>query len=131
MAVTPTQTFLSLLRGSAAFLTVAACENGPPFGYCTAASGSPAVIVTPLDSGTRANVAVGTRGVAVSGTYVDSLRRVDSVLWGGAQLGTYQVTVERVGYQQWVRRGVQVTQATECGMPAVSVRLTALLQPTP
>jgi hypothetical protein len=128
MAVTPTQTFLTLVRGSAVLLIVAACENRR-FGYCSAPY-SPAVIVTPLDSGTRTNVAVGARGVALSGTYVDSLRRVDSVLWGGAQLGTYQVTVERLGYHQWVRNGVQVTQATECGMP-VSVRLTALLQPTP
>ena len=127
--VTPTQTFLNLVRGSAALLIVAACENRPPFGYCSAAY-SPAVIVTPLDSSTRTNVAVGARGIALSGSYVDSLRRVDSILWGGAQLGTYQVTVERPGYNQWVRSGVHVTHATACGMP-VSVRLTALLQPTP
>lgn len=128
MAVTPTQTFLTLVRGSAAVLIVAACEN-TPVGYCTAAL-SPAVIVTALDSGTRANVAVGARGVAVSGTYVDSLRLMDSVLWGGFRLGTYQVTVEHPGYHQWVRSGIHVTHATECGMP-VSVRVIALLQPTP
>ena len=97
--------------------------------YCAAAY-SPAVIVTPLDSGTRANVAVGARGVALSGSYVDSLRRVDSVLVGGSQLGTYQVTVERLGYHQWVRSGIRATKEWECGMP-VSVRVTALLQPTP
>jgi hypothetical protein len=98
--------------------------------YC-AAPYSPAVIVTPLDSGTRTNVAVGTRGAVSSGTYVDSLRVVyDSILWGGAQLGTYQVTVEHAGYRQWVRSGVQVTERTDCGMP-VSVRVTALLQPSP
>ena len=127
MAVTPAQTFLSLALGSAAFLIVAACENR--FGYC-AAPYSPAVIITPLDSGTRANAAVGARGVALSGSYVDSLRRVDSVLVGGSQLGTYQVTVERLGYHQWVRSGIRATKEWECGMP-VSVRVTALLQPTP
>ncbi len=98
--------------------------------HCAAAY-SPAVIVTPLDSGTHANVAVGTRGVVSSGTYVDSLRVVyDSILWGGPQLGTYQVTVEHAGYHQWVRSGIRVTEQTDCGMP-VSVRVTALLQPSP
>ncbi len=72
MAVTPAQTFLSLICGSAAFLIVAACENRQ-FGYCSAPY-VPAVIITPRDSGTRANVAVGARGVALSGSYVDSLR---------------------------------------------------------
>jgi hypothetical protein len=98
--------------------------------YCAAAL-SPAVIVTPLDSGTRANVAVGTGGVVSSGTYVDSLRVVfDSVLWGGFHLGTYQVTVDHQGYRQWVRSGIRVTERTDCGMP-VSVHVTALLQPSP
>jgi hypothetical protein len=98
--------------------------------YCSAPY-SPAVIVTPLDSSTRANVAVGTRGAVSSGTYFDSLRVVyDSIPWGGSQLGTYQVTVEHPGYHQWVRGGVRVTERTDCGMP-VSVRMTALLQPSP
>src|SRR6267378_3657319 len=127
-----THPFLSLLRYSVALLILAACQNTQntqPTGYC-AGSLSPAVIVTPLDSGTRTNVAVGARGVARSGTYSDSLRRVDSVLWGGARLGTYEVTVERLGYQTWTRSGVQVTQATVCGAP-VSVQVTALLQLSP
>jgi hypothetical protein len=100
--------------------------------YCTAAL-SPAVVVTPLDSGTRANVTVGARGTVSSGTYVDSLRVVfDSVLWGGlgGPLGTYEVTVEHQGYRQWIRSGVRVTERTDCGMP-VSAHVTALLQPTP
>lgn len=99
--------------------------------YC-AAPYSPAVIVTPLDSGTRANVAVGTRGAVRSGTYVDSLRIVNgsSTLWGGGPIGTYEVTVEHQGYRQWVRSGVRVTEQTDCGMP-VSVPVTALLQPSP
>ena len=49
---------------------------------------------------------------------------------GGSKLGTYQVTAQRPGYREWIRTGVQVTQATECGMP-VSVHITALLQPGP
>ena len=127
--MTPTRTFFTLVCSIAACLSVAACDYGAKM-YCSAPY-SPAVVVTPLDSGTRANLAVGTHGVVSSGTYVDSLRVVfDSVLWGGAQLGTYQVTVERQGYRQWVRSGVRVTERTDCGMP-VSVRVTALLQPSP
>ena len=109
---------------------VAACDSVGVNTYCSAPY-SPAVVVTPLDSSTRANVAVGTGGTVSSGTYVDSLRVVfDSILWGGARLGTYEVTVDHPGYRQWVRSGVQVTEHTECGMP-VSVRVTALLQPSP
>jgi len=125
----PTRSLLGLVCSAAACLIVAACDYGAKM-YCTAAL-SPAVIVTPLDSGTRANVAVGTHGAVSSGTYVDSLRVVfDSVLWGGFQLGTYQVTVDHQGYRQWVGSGVRVTERTDCGMP-VSVRVTALLQPSP
>jgi hypothetical protein len=130
-----THPFLYLLRYSVALLILAACENAQntqPVGYC-AATLTPAVIVTPEDSSTRANLVMGARGVARSGTYSDSLRRVDlvdSVLWGGARLGTYEVTVERQGYQPWTRSGVQVTQRTVCGA-LVSVQVTALLQLSP
>jgi hypothetical protein len=124
--VTPTRTFAFAL--SAAALIAAACQNTPT-GYCTAPF-HPAVIVTPLDSGTGANVVVGTRGVALTGTEVDSLRPVDSVLWGGVRRGIYDVTVEHAGYRQWVRRGIQVKDGGACGV-LVSVHMTALLQPSP
>ena len=129
-----THPFLYLLRYSVALLILAACQNTQntqPTGYC-AATLSPAVIVTPEDSSTRANLVMGARGLVRSGTYSDSLRRVDvvdSVLWGGARLGTYEVTVEHPGYQPWTRSGVQVKQTTACGTP-VSVQVTALLQLT-
>src|SRR5436190_13836858 len=97
--MTDTQTSLNLVRSSVAFLLMAACQNTQPIGYCAAAY-SPAVIITAEDSGTHANLAVGASGLARSGAYVDSLRRVDSVLWGGARIGNYQLTVERLGYHQ-------------------------------
>ena len=128
----PTRTFISLVCSAAASVIVAACDFGGAKMYCAAAL-SPAVVVTPLDSGTRANITVGTRGTVSSGTYVDSLSVVfDSVLWGGlgAQFRTYEVTVEHQGYRQWVRSGVRVTEWTECHEP-VSVHVTALLQPSP
>src|SRR6266566_1001698 len=99
ISVSPIRTFLGLVCSATACLMAAACDPRAKM-HCAAAY-SPAVIVTPLDSGTHANVAVGTRGVVSSGTYVDSLRVVyDSILWGGPQLGTYQVTVEHAGYHQ-------------------------------
>ena len=94
-----THPLLHLFRNSVALLILAACQNAQstqPTGYCTAAY-SPAVVVTAEDSTTRANLAMGSRGVVRNGTYSDSLRRVDSVLWGGARLGTYDVAIERQG----------------------------------
>jgi hypothetical protein len=62
---------------------------------------------------------------------VDSLRQTwDSVLEGGTQLGTYDVTVDHPGYHEWIRTNVQVTRKGPCGN-VIPVRLTALLQPTP
>ena len=116
------------LASVVALLLPAACDNGANM-YCLAPY-SPAVIVTPEDSSTRANLAAAASGIARSASAIDSLRRVDSVLWGGSQLGTYELTVVHSGYQQWTRSGIRVTQATDCGMP-VSVHVTALLHPIP
>ena len=116
---------------TAVVLIVAACQNGPttpPVGYCTAPR-SIAVLLAALDSTTRASVADSAHGVVQSGTYVDSLRLSFDVLEGGTKLGTYQVTVERPGYHQWIRTNVQVTQQGPCGN-VIPVELTALLQPS-
>lgn len=120
------------LRTAAVGLIVAACQNDSmsPGGYCTAPR-SIAILLTAVDSVTRASVADGARGVVQSGAYVDSLRVVsDSLLEGGDQLGTYVVHVERPGYHEWIRTNLQVTQQGPCGN-VVPVSLTALLQPTP
>lgn len=112
-----------------ATLILTGCRNsptGPPIGYCTAPR-SIAVIVTALDSVSRASVADSARGVVQSGTYVDSLQLDFGVLEGGTKLGTYQVTVQRPGYAQWVRTNVRVTRQGPCGN-VIPVQLTALLQ---
>ena len=118
---------LALLSAS---LMLTGCGNsptaGPPVGYCTAPR-SLAVIVTARDSVSLASIADSARGVVQSGTYVDSLHLLLDVLVGGAQLGTYQVTVQRPGYQQWVRMNVLVTHQGPCGN-VIPVQLTALLQ---
>lgn len=113
-------------------LIVAACQDGStsPVAYCTAPR-SIAVLVTPVDSVTHTSVADGAHGVVQSGAYVDPLRlSSDSVLEGGAQLGTYEITLERPGYQDWIRANIQVTRKGPCGN-VIPVRLTALLQPSP
>jgi hypothetical protein len=115
---------------SALVLIVGACQNGPttpPVAYCTAPR-SIAVLLTPLDSLTRVSVADSAHGIVQSGTYVDSLYLSFGVLEGGAKLGTYQVTVERPGYRQWIRSNVQVSRQGPCGN-VIPVQLTALLQP--
>jgi hypothetical protein len=116
---------------TALVLLVAACQDGPtapPVGYCTAPR-SIAVILTALDSATHASVADSAHGLVQSGTYVDSLRLSSGVLEGGTKLGTYEVTVERPGYHQWIRTNVQVTRQGPCGN-VIPVLLTALLQPS-
>jgi len=119
---------LRFIPVTAVMLFGAACQNSPmpPVGYCTAPR-SIAVLVTALDSTTRASVADGAHGVVQSGTYVDSLRLSFGVLEGGTKLGTYEVTVERPGYRQWIRTNVQVTGQGPCGN-VIPVDLTALLQ---
>jgi hypothetical protein len=114
-----------------ALALIAACQNGStsPIAYCTAPR-SIAVLVIPLDSVTQASVATGAHGVVQSGAYVDSLHlSFDGVLEGGDQLGTYEITLERPGYHDWIRTSVQVTRKGPCGN-VIPVRLTALLQPS-
>ena len=73
----------------------------------------------------------GARGAVQSGTYVDSLHPTwDGQLEGGDKLGTYAITLERPGYQDWIRANIEVTQQGPCGN-VIPVKLTALLQPTP
>ena len=119
-------------------LALAGCRNSvtsPLIGRC-AAQRSLAVIVIALDSVSRASVTDSAHGVVQSGTYVDSLQlyvnvlvggELGSELAGGDKLGTYQVTVDRPGYREWVRGNVQVTQRGPCGN-VMPVQLTALLQ---
>ncbi len=111
-------------------LALAACEKGvAPIAYC-AAPRSIAIEVSALDSISQLSVADSARGVVQSGSYLDSLRLVFGVLLGGTKLGTYDVTVDRPGYREWIRADVQVTRQGPCGN-VIPVQLTALLQPAP
>ena len=120
--VTPSR-LPSLLCG---LLIFTGCQNSP-IAYCSAPQ-TFAVVLSALDSVSLTSVADSARGVVQSGAYVDSLQLEFGVLVGGHKLGTYQVTVQRPGYRQWVRTTVQVTHEGACPGTAVPVQLTALLQ---
>jgi len=118
--------------GSLALLSLGACEKGvssPPITYC-AAQPSIAIEVNALDSISQLSVADSARGVVQSGSYLDSLHLSGRVLLGGTKLGTYQVTVDRPGYREWVHANVHVTRESPCGN-VIPVQLIALLQPVP
>ena len=103
-----------------------------PVAYCSATRPI-AVIVSVRDSVTLVAKADSATGTVQSGAYVDTLRLYapgTTDLFGGGQLGTYAVTVQRPGYHPWTRSGVQVSETGPCGNP-VSVTVQALLQPLP
>ena len=112
-------------------LALAACVKGvaAPVAYCTAPQ-SIAIEVSALDSISQVSVADSARGVVQSGSYLDSMRLAYGVLLGGNKLGTYQVTIDRPGYREWIRADVRVTQQGPCGN-VIPVQLTARLQPAP
>src|SRR5574340_764454 len=97
-------------------LAVAACGaggTGPvPIGFCTAPR-SIAVVLLVRDSLSGTGVADSAKGTVVATNYQDSLHHFgssDSLLWGGEQLGTYTVTVQRPAYATWTKADVLVSQ---------------------
>ena len=121
----------------AAAAGAAACESYPtdaqsPVAFCSA-SRPTAIIADVRDSVTLAAKADIATGTVQSGAYVDTLRLYTpgrSNMYGGMQLGTYTIVVQRTGYHTWTRSGVAVTQTGTCGGP-IPVTVQALLQPLP
>jgi hypothetical protein len=91
-----------------------------------------AVIVAVNDSVSGASVVDSARGVAKLGTEVDSLwlSAPPPRLLGGTKLGTYQVSIDRPGYREWIKSNVVVSHQGECGN-TIPVQLTALMQRAP
>lgn len=88
-----------------------------------------AIIISVRDSVTGAAAADGAVGTVETAGIVDSLQHADSLsLFGGSRLGTYEVSIQKDGYQPWSASNVEVTGIGACGL-VVSVRLTAKLQP--
>ena len=119
---------LSFPAATAVSLGLAACGTDP--GACTANIQS-AVTVRALAAGTGENVTDGARGTVSEGTYADSLRPAELdaaqrvLLLSGAdeRPGTYDLFVERDGYQA-VSLGGLVATAGECHVNTVSVNVT-------
>lgn len=71
-----------------------------------------------------------TEGVVViiqEGPYADTARSPDLAA-GFERPGTYDVRVQKTGYQEWTQRGVQVTRSGGCDRLR-SAKVTAQLQP--
>jgi hypothetical protein len=109
------------------------CNTGP--GACTA-SFEPGITVRALDANTSENVTDGAEGTVVEGAYVDSLRpaghdasaRVLLLSAAHERPGTYDVFVERPGYQAVSLSAVDVTQ-DECHVRTVALDVTMVPLP--
>jgi hypothetical protein len=87
------------------------------------------VTVAVRDSTTGQAAADGAIGTLVGAGVNDTLFHADSLtIFGGDQLGTYTVTIERPGYHTWSASDVHVTEVGECGN-VLPVQLSAKLQP--
>ena len=108
---------------------VAACRDSTtaPTGECSAQFAY-AIVVSVLDSASHRLLADSAHGTVQTGAYADSLHLKSTVLVGGTQLGTYDVTIDHPRYHQWTRTNVQVSELGRCGT-IISVQLTALLRP--
>ena len=108
-------------------LLLGACTDP---GACTL-NIEPGITVRALEAGTGKNVTDGAQGTVVEGTFADSLRpaQVDEagrVLLLSAvdeRAGTYDVFVERSGYQAVSQSGVRVTE-DDCHVNTVALDLT-------
>jgi hypothetical protein len=90
---------------------------------------SMAVEVAVRDSITGQAAADSAIGTLVGAGVDDTLRHFDALtLFGGDQLGTYTVTIDRPGYLTWSATDVHVTKVSECGN-VIPVQLSAKLQP--
>jgi hypothetical protein len=113
---------------TAVSLVLAACGTEP--GAC-AGSIVPGITVLAVAAGSGDNVTHGVRGTVSEGTYVDSLRpagfdmeqRVLLLRAADERPGTYDVFVERDGYQAVSLSPVEVTVG-ECHVNTVPVSVT-------
>lgn len=111
------------------WLALAACGSEPD--GC-ALNIVPAVTVRALEAGTGENVTDGARGTVSEGTYADSLRPAEFDITGQRVLmlsaaqerpGTYDLFVEREGYQAVSLSGLEATPG-ECHVNTVAVNVT-------
>ena len=103
-----------------------------PTGFCTAPA-SIALEISVTDSVSGRALADSTVGAVQSGGQIDLLHlrsSIPALLFGGARLGTYDISLSRPGYTAWTRFSVSVSRTGPCGN-VVPVQLTARLQLRP
>lgn len=93
-------------------LGLAGCSDSATSVVCPGQA-APALLVRVVDATTRESVAAEARGGWSTGAVSDSMRHVvdpngESVLAVFGPPGTYQLHVQRPGYPEWVRSGVDV-----------------------
>jgi len=109
---------------------VSSCSSASPIAAIAACTAAPsmAIVVSVRDSTTGAPAATDAFGTITSAGVVDTLQHSDSLkMFGGIELGTYDVDIERPGYLPWTASGVHVTEVGMCGN-VVPVQLSARLQ---
>jgi len=122
--------------GAAAVLALAAACSSSVSDPCGNPAGPQylvAIQVTVTDSISGLTKADSASGTMTSATASDSLWHIflpTTMLTGIGDSGTYVVTVDRPGYQQWTKDSVVVTKTGSCGV-LVPAKLSARLQPAP
>ncbi|HEX6749450.1 MAG TPA: hypothetical protein VF092_19295 [Longimicrobium sp.] len=107
---------------AAALLPLAACTS-PLLDTVCPDWIPPAVQVTVQDSLSGAVITPGATVVIRDGAYADSLTvppPVETIGLGSGRVGTYEVTVRKSGYRNWVKAGVQAKDGT-CGVQTVNL----------
>ena len=119
---------LGLVGAFAAAMFAAACFDPSGPGACTleAVAG---ITVDLRGEGGLALAAEDASGRAVDGARVQDLQPFfDQLVGAWEAAGTYTVTVEKPGFETWVRQDVRVEEG---GCHVVPVRLEAVLSPRP
>ncbi|MFI5310359.1 MAG: hypothetical protein ACHQQ3_03935 [Gemmatimonadales bacterium] len=128
----------SSILATVASLLASACGGGAaasgpittPNGFCTATA-PVAIEVIVRDSVSGRALADSASGTLRAGTVTDTLVRRDSLtLFGGRQVGIYDISIQRPGYRGWTRLGVASTQTGVCG-GVTPVTVSARLQSSP
>jgi hypothetical protein len=108
------------------------CDITDP-GVCTT-DVQPAIIVQVRDAATQAPIASGATGAVRDGSFTASLRPLDvgenALELAGAEErpGTYTVTVDKPGYQQWEQERVRVRDA-RCHVRTVTLQANLVQAP--
>jgi hypothetical protein len=108
------------------------CDIMDP-GVCTT-DVQPAIVVQVRDAATQAPAAAGATGVLNDGSFTDAMQPADLSentleLFGALERpGTYTVTVDKPGYQQWKQERVRVRDAS-CHVQTVTLQANLVRAP--